>query len=436
MTLKVPLLCLILSIAGVRAEAPSVTVERQPPHAYPAYSADYLYYKKVTVTRDAPDTYTFAVTLQGELPREFPVDKGAKFEIESDIDDVGGRKDPKGTGYSPSTCPSQITLLQNPGSAKMYVIPSEFEERRTVWPVTVSGFSRQPDGFTFAVQSPFFAQDIQARFELHSFVLVQKFYSTGQPGQVDELPSGQKHLLVNPAKPSPAVTIDQEPPPAVAAEKPDPQPAGPITIERDKPADRFHRGGSFQHQASAQPFYQGEIPDYVCFKKVEATRADKSLTLIATLDGPLPAQMPPDLGFKYLFFFDFGQPVYSNPSSSTKGPRVEAGGNTFVTVEHPPKTQRTGYLSGNLESGNKKVEIKVANFSPTKDGFTVTFTSPAFNTNGLVKVHCSGYDLSLAAMMSRNDQAAQGRLGPVTGTVQVPAPGGSGSNSIGSMLRP
>lgn len=430
MTLKVPLLCLILSTASVLADAPSTTVERQPPHAYPPYSADYLYYKKVTVTRNAADSYTFAVTLQGELPKEFPDDKGAKFEIESDIDDVGGRKDPKGTGYSSSTCPLQITLRQNPGSAKMYVIPSELEQRGTVWPVTVSGFSRQPDGFTFTVQSPFFAQDIQAKFDLYSYVLVQKFYATGQPGQVDELPSGQKNLHLNPAKPSPAATVDQEPPPAVAAETPDPQPTGPITIERDKPADRFHRGGAQQRLASAQPFYQGEIPDYVCFKKVEATRADKSLTLVATLDGPLPAQLPPDLGFKYLFFFDFGRPVYSN-TSPTKGPKVESGGNTFVTVEHPPKTQRTGYLSGNLEHGNKKVEIKVANFAPTKDGFTVTFTSPAFNENGPVKIHCSGYDLSLAAMTSKNDQAAQGRLGPVTGSVQVPAPGGSAS-----LLRP
>lgn len=168
MTAKRALVFLALLATAFSSRAgESVTIEPPAPASYSAAKPAYLYFKKIVITRQSKTTYSFDITLQGDLPHEFPQGQGADYFIYFDFDNVTVEH-PEVTNIPGFSDDMSIKLCQRPGDPQFTALATTLEIRHKVYAMKVGTMGLNGNNIFFTAECPYFGRDIQTNVVLYA----------------------------------------------------------------------------------------------------------------------------------------------------------------------------------------------------------------------------------------------------------------------------
>ena len=173
------IVCALLLFAVVStafAEEGRVTIEPPAPVSYSEDSPDYIFFKKIVITRKSKSTCDIDITLQGEIP----VNTGSQYLVYFDFSDLSVKRPKLVRGDFSSDM--WINIFRGPLDSEFEVIVHGIEEV-TGRTLTLDVGPVRPRGneINFSVRSPIFAKDMPTKV----------IFKSGKVGQ------SKKTLVVN-----------------------------------------------------------------------------------------------------------------------------------------------------------------------------------------------------------------------------------------------
>lgn len=168
---------LSLAVTAALLAEPVVITMKPPKGGYTEEDPSYVHLKEVKATRVSSREVDFEVTLQGEVPKNLPRDKGLAFIVFVDggpyefvtnyiVSSTGKMAvdDKLFRGYRRANkdfdSDAHVLTYQLPNSSAAFKTwaPDSFQQDRSVWKIDMTSARVQKDKVTFSVQSGMFAE--------------------------------------------------------------------------------------------------------------------------------------------------------------------------------------------------------------------------------------------------------------------------------------